>query len=167
MEGTPPVNAKLLDGNATAADIRRGPAELVAKLTATGGRPPGLGTVLVGDDPGSRAYVGGKHRDCAQGGISSIRRHLPPDASQAHPPRCLYRLPPPTPASAPPGRKRRTGTNGPGQGRRRTAPRQPRPAHPGRRGTAAVHPARHRGAAPPPLLTARRSARLCELPGHL
>src|ERR1044072_929084 len=82
MEGTPPVNAKLLDGNATAADIRRGPAELVAKLTATGGPPPGLGTVLVGDDPGSRAYVGGKHRDCAQVGISSIRRDLPADASQ-------------------------------------------------------------------------------------
>ncbi len=44
---------------------------------------PGLGTVLVGDDPGSRAYVNGKHRDCAQVGIASIRRDLPADATQA------------------------------------------------------------------------------------
>ncbi|MGX1480703.1 UNVERIFIED_CONTAM: methylenetetrahydrofolate dehydrogenase (NADP+)/methenyltetrahydrofolate cyclohydrolase [Streptomyces canus] len=76
------MNAQLLDGKATAADIRRELEERVAKLTATGGRPPGLGTVLVGDDPGSRAYVGGKHRDCAQVGIASIRRDLPADASQ-------------------------------------------------------------------------------------
>jgi methylenetetrahydrofolate dehydrogenase (NADP+)/methenyltetrahydrofolate cyclohydrolase len=44
---------------------------------------PGLGTILVGDDPGSRAYVSGKHRDCAQVGITSIRRDLPATASQA------------------------------------------------------------------------------------
>ena len=44
---------------------------------------PGLGTVLVGDDPGSRAYVDGKHRDCAQVGIASIRSELPDDATQA------------------------------------------------------------------------------------
>ena len=43
---------------------------------------PGLGTVLVGDDPGSRAYVNGKHRDCAEVGIASIRRDLPADATQ-------------------------------------------------------------------------------------
>src|SRR6202007_2475080 len=43
---------------------------------------PGLGTVLVGDDPGSRAYVNGKHRDSLQGGIASIRRELPADATQ-------------------------------------------------------------------------------------
>jgi methylenetetrahydrofolate dehydrogenase (NADP+)/methenyltetrahydrofolate cyclohydrolase len=47
------------------------------------GTRPGLGTVLVGDDPGSRAYVNGKHRDCAQVGIASIRRDLPADATQA------------------------------------------------------------------------------------
>ncbi|MDX3529221.1 bifunctional methylenetetrahydrofolate dehydrogenase/methenyltetrahydrofolate cyclohydrolase [Streptomyces sp. ID05-39B] len=76
------MNAQLLDGKATAADIRRELAERVAKLTATNGRPPGLGTVLVGDDPGSRAYVAGKHRDCAQVGVASIRRDLPADASQ-------------------------------------------------------------------------------------
>ncbi len=44
---------------------------------------PGLGTVLVGDDPGSRAYVGGKHRDCAEVGIASLRHDLPADATQA------------------------------------------------------------------------------------
>jgi methylenetetrahydrofolate dehydrogenase (NADP+)/methenyltetrahydrofolate cyclohydrolase len=53
----------------------------VAKLAAAG-VTPGLGTVLVGDDPGSRAYVAGKHRDCAQVGIRSIRKDLPADATQ-------------------------------------------------------------------------------------
>jgi methylenetetrahydrofolate dehydrogenase (NADP+) / methenyltetrahydrofolate cyclohydrolase len=57
-----------------------------ASSAAAGGQAstgPGLGTVLVGDDPGSRAYVNGKHRDCAQVGIASIRRDLPADATQA------------------------------------------------------------------------------------
>ncbi|WP_308434441.1 tetrahydrofolate dehydrogenase/cyclohydrolase catalytic domain-containing protein, partial [Streptomyces anandii] len=76
------MTAQLLDGRATAAVIRRELADRVARLTAVAGRPPGLGTVLVGDDPGSRAYVAGKHRDCAQIGIASIRRHLPADATQ-------------------------------------------------------------------------------------
>ncbi|MEU9481043.1 bifunctional methylenetetrahydrofolate dehydrogenase/methenyltetrahydrofolate cyclohydrolase [Streptomyces sp. NPDC048191] len=76
------MTARLLDGKATAAAIRLELAERVAKLTAVAGRPPGLGTVLVGDDPGSRAYVAGKHRDCAQAGIASLRRELPADATQ-------------------------------------------------------------------------------------
>ena len=76
------MTAQLLDGKATAAAIRRELAERVAELTATRQSPPGLGTVLVGDDPGSHAYVGGKHRDCAQVGIASIRRELPADATQ-------------------------------------------------------------------------------------
>ena len=50
---------------------------------AARGVVPGLGTILVGDDPGSRSYVAGKHRDCAQVGIASIRRDLPATASQA------------------------------------------------------------------------------------
>jgi methylenetetrahydrofolate dehydrogenase (NADP+)/methenyltetrahydrofolate cyclohydrolase len=54
----------------------------VAALTAAG-RTPGLGTVLVGDDPGSQAYVRGKHADCAKVGITSLRRDLPADISQA------------------------------------------------------------------------------------
>jgi len=73
--------ATILDGKATAAAIREELAVRVAKLTAAG-HTPGLGTVLVGDDPGSHSYVAGKHRDCAQVGIVSIRRDLPADASQ-------------------------------------------------------------------------------------
>jgi len=75
------MTATILDGKATAAAIREDLTVRVAKL-AEGGRTPGLGTVLVGDDPGSRSYVNGKHRDCAQVGILSIRRELPADASQ-------------------------------------------------------------------------------------
>ena len=75
------MTASILDGKATAAQIRADLTERVAKLAAQG-LTPGLGTVLVGDDPGSRAYVAGKHRDCAQVGIASIRRDLPADATQ-------------------------------------------------------------------------------------
>jgi methylenetetrahydrofolate dehydrogenase (NADP+) / methenyltetrahydrofolate cyclohydrolase len=75
------VTATILDGKATAAAIREDLAKRVAVL-AQAGRAPGLGTILVGDDPGSRSYVNGKHRDCAQVGIESIRRDLPAEASQ-------------------------------------------------------------------------------------
>jgi len=75
------MTAIILDGKATAAAIRAELTERVAKL-AQAGITPGLGTVLVGDDPGSRSYVNGKHRDCAQVGILSIRRDLPASASQ-------------------------------------------------------------------------------------
>ena len=75
------MTAQILDGKATAASIKAGLATRVAALAARG-VVPGLGTVLVGDDPGSRAYVNGKHRDCAEVGIASIRRELPADASQ-------------------------------------------------------------------------------------
>jgi methylenetetrahydrofolate dehydrogenase (NADP+)/methenyltetrahydrofolate cyclohydrolase len=76
------MTATILDGKTVAAAIRADLTQRVAKLTAAG-LTPGLGTVLVGDDPGSRAYVAGKHRDCAQVGIRSIRRDLPADATQA------------------------------------------------------------------------------------
>ena len=76
------VTAQTLDGKATAEQIRARLTERVAALAARG-IVPGLGTILVGDDPGSRAYVNGKHRDCAQVGIASIRRELPEDAPQA------------------------------------------------------------------------------------
>ena len=76
------MSASILDGKATAAQIRADLEERVAALAARG-VVPGLGTILVGDDPGSRAYVAGKHRDCAQVGIASIRRDLPADATQA------------------------------------------------------------------------------------
>jgi methylenetetrahydrofolate dehydrogenase (NADP+)/methenyltetrahydrofolate cyclohydrolase len=75
------MTASILDGKATAAQVRADLKERVAKLAARG-VTPGLGTILVGDDPGSHAYVAGKHRDCAQVGIASIRRDLPADATQ-------------------------------------------------------------------------------------
>jgi methylenetetrahydrofolate dehydrogenase (NADP+)/methenyltetrahydrofolate cyclohydrolase len=76
------VPATILDGKATAAEIRGELTERVAALTAAGHRP-GLGTLLVGDDPGSRWYVNAKHSDCAQVGIGSIQRELPNSATQA------------------------------------------------------------------------------------
>jgi methylenetetrahydrofolate dehydrogenase (NADP+) / methenyltetrahydrofolate cyclohydrolase len=76
------VTAKLLDGRATAAAIKTELAQRVATLKEQG-VAPGLGTVLVGADPGSQAYVGGKHKDCAEVGIASIRRDLPETASRA------------------------------------------------------------------------------------
>jgi methylenetetrahydrofolate dehydrogenase (NADP+)/methenyltetrahydrofolate cyclohydrolase len=74
------VTAILLDGKAAAATIKDELRQRV-KALAERGVLPGLGTVLVGDDPGSRAYVNGKHRDCAEVGIASIRRELPADAT--------------------------------------------------------------------------------------
>ena len=76
------VTARILDGRATAARIKGELSERVAALAARG-ITPGLGTVLVGDDPGSRAYVRGKHKDSAEVGITSIEVELPADASQA------------------------------------------------------------------------------------
>ncbi|HSS90452.1 MAG TPA: bifunctional methylenetetrahydrofolate dehydrogenase/methenyltetrahydrofolate cyclohydrolase [Streptosporangiaceae bacterium] len=75
------MTAVILDGKATAAAIKEDLAKRVAVLTRAG-IVPGLGTVLVGDDPGSHAYVAGKHRDSVQVGITSIRRDLPADATQ-------------------------------------------------------------------------------------
>ena len=74
--------AQVLDGKAVAAAVKAELAERVAVLRERG-VVPGLGTVLVGDDPGSHAYVAGKHRDCAEVGIDSIREDLPADATQA------------------------------------------------------------------------------------
>ncbi|MUL48296.1 bifunctional methylenetetrahydrofolate dehydrogenase/methenyltetrahydrofolate cyclohydrolase [Mycobacterium sp. CBMA293] len=76
------MGAITLDGKATRDEIFKDLTDRVAALTAAG-RTPGLGTVLVGDDPGSQAYVRGKHADCAKVGINSIRRDLPADISQA------------------------------------------------------------------------------------
>jgi len=76
------VPAQTLDGKLTRDEIFVDLASRVAALTAAG-RTPGLGTVLVGDDPGSHAYVRGKHADCARVGITSIRRDLPADVNAA------------------------------------------------------------------------------------
>ena len=76
------MTAVILDGKATAASIKAELRDRVAALRERG-VVPGLGTVLVGDDPGSHAYVGGKHKDCAEVGIESIRVDLPDSTSQA------------------------------------------------------------------------------------
>ena len=73
------AQAKVLDGVAAAKVIRHEVSQAVAKLK----NKPGLATVLVGEDPGSRSYVNGKHRDCSQVGINSIRIELPQNISQA------------------------------------------------------------------------------------
>jgi methylenetetrahydrofolate dehydrogenase (NADP+)/methenyltetrahydrofolate cyclohydrolase len=74
------MTAQTLDGKALAAQLKAELKERVAAL-AERGTVPGLGTVLVGDDPGSRSYVAGKHRDCAQVGIASIEVQLPASTS--------------------------------------------------------------------------------------
>jgi methylenetetrahydrofolate dehydrogenase (NADP+)/methenyltetrahydrofolate cyclohydrolase len=76
------MTATILDGKALAASIK---GQLAARVTAlkANGIAPGLGTVLVGDDPGSVSYVAGKHRDCQEVGINSIRVDLKADASHA------------------------------------------------------------------------------------
>ena len=73
------MSAVILDGKKVASDIKNELAARVAKLS----KRPGLGTVLVGDDPGSHAYVGGKHKDCAEVGIQSLRVDLPASATFA------------------------------------------------------------------------------------
>ncbi|MEY9838269.1 bifunctional methylenetetrahydrofolate dehydrogenase/methenyltetrahydrofolate cyclohydrolase [Streptacidiphilus sp. EB103A] len=72
---------ELLDGKAAAAAVRADLKQRVAALRERG-IVPGLGTILVGDDPGSHSYVAGKHRDCAEVGVASIARELPEDATQ-------------------------------------------------------------------------------------
>ena len=75
------MTAQILDGRAAAAALRAELKERVARLRDRD-VTPGLGTVLVGDDPGSRAYVAGKHRDCAEVGVASLARELPGTATQ-------------------------------------------------------------------------------------
>ncbi len=71
------MTAQILDGKATAAEIK---SDLTARVAALKekGVTPGLGTILVGDDPGSQKYVAGKHRDCAQVGIAPSSANCPP-----------------------------------------------------------------------------------------
>ena len=75
------MSAQIIDGKAVASAIK---AELTTRVAALKlqGITPGLGTILVGDDPGSHSYVGGKHRDCQEVGINSIRVDLPQTATQ-------------------------------------------------------------------------------------
>ena len=119
-------------GRQIKADLTRaGPGAGRARVT------PGLGTVLVGDDPGSRSYVAGKHRDCQQVGIASIQVELPAATCaggaagqdrRAERRPGLHRLPGADPAARQPRRRLGAGPGRPGQGRRRPAPDEPRPA---------------------------------------
>src|SRR5690349_13164345 len=72
--------AQLIDGKAIAARVRAEVAADVERFTAEHGRPPGLATVLVGDDPASAVYVGGKQRASAEVGMVPVDRRLPADA---------------------------------------------------------------------------------------
>ena len=76
------MSAVILDGKALAASIKK---DLAARTSAlkTSGKVPGLGTILVGDDPGSHSYVSGKHRDCKEVGITSLRVDLPASATES------------------------------------------------------------------------------------
>ena len=76
------MSAVILDGKALAASIKKDLAARTSALKASG-KVPGLGTILVGDDPGSHSYVSGKHRDCKEVGITSLRVDLPASASQS------------------------------------------------------------------------------------
>jgi len=85
------MSAVILDGKATAQTIKNNLAQRVSALKAKGINP-GLGTILVGDDAGSHAYVNGKHKDCAEVGISSIRIDLPKTATQSDVMRAITQL---------------------------------------------------------------------------
>ena len=76
------MTAQILDGKAFAKKIKEDLAKQVSELKSQG-VTPGLGTILVGEDPGSKQYVGGKHKDCAEVGVNSIRIDLPETATQA------------------------------------------------------------------------------------
>lgn len=84
MDGKPgpDTSPSILDGRAVAATVREGVAADAARFTEQFGRPPGLGTLLVGDDPASATYIRMKHEACAKAGIASIHRTLPADATQ-------------------------------------------------------------------------------------
>jgi methylenetetrahydrofolate dehydrogenase (NADP+) / methenyltetrahydrofolate cyclohydrolase len=77
------MSAQVIDGRAAAQRLRERVTAEVAEFAATHGRPPGLATVLIGDDPASAVYVAGKRRACAEVGIESIHHELPGTVSQA------------------------------------------------------------------------------------
>jgi methylenetetrahydrofolate dehydrogenase (NADP+)/methenyltetrahydrofolate cyclohydrolase len=81
MRSIQAVSASIIDGKAVAAEVRAQVAEQVAAFRERTGRVPGLATVLVGDDPASAVYVGGKQRACAEVGMTPFDRRLPADAS--------------------------------------------------------------------------------------
>jgi methylenetetrahydrofolate dehydrogenase (NADP+)/methenyltetrahydrofolate cyclohydrolase len=76
------MSARIIDGKAVAARVRAEVADEVAAFTEAHGSPPGLATVLVGDDPASSVYVGAKQKACAEVGIQGFDHRLPADASR-------------------------------------------------------------------------------------
>jgi methylenetetrahydrofolate dehydrogenase (NADP+)/methenyltetrahydrofolate cyclohydrolase len=86
------MSATIIDGKAVAARVRAEVAEQTRAFTERQGRPPGLATVLVGEDPASAVYVGGKQRACAEVGITPFDRRLPRDASHEEVARVLRSL---------------------------------------------------------------------------
>jgi methylenetetrahydrofolate dehydrogenase (NADP+) / methenyltetrahydrofolate cyclohydrolase len=77
------VSARVIDGKAVARDLRERIAARVAELISSGGRPPALATVLVGDDPASHVYVANKRKACSEAGIRSVHHEVAADVGQA------------------------------------------------------------------------------------
>ena len=144
--------ATIIDGRAVAARVReRGRTPTSRSSPSAPARPPGLATILVGDDPGSAIYVANKRKACAEAGIADLHRHLPADATQdevaaviaesnANPAVSGILLQLPVPAGL--DGAALTAMIDPGQGRRRADADQRRPARAGDAGPAAVHAAR-------------------------
>ena len=76
------MSAEIIDGKAIAADVREQVARDVEAFVAEHGRPPGLSTIIVGDDPASEIYVGLKRKACAKAGIADFHRHMPATSTQ-------------------------------------------------------------------------------------
>jgi methylenetetrahydrofolate dehydrogenase (NADP+) / methenyltetrahydrofolate cyclohydrolase len=76
------MTATIIDGRAVATRVRAEVADAVQTITRDGGRPPGLATVLVGEDPASAIYVANKRKACAEAGIDDLHRHLPAESTQ-------------------------------------------------------------------------------------
>ena len=151
---TTTMTAQLLDGKAFLETTKARLATQVSELAARG-VTPGLGTILVGDDPNSHAYVRGKRAACEEIGMTSHHRELAADVSRDAPARGDHRVQREprrrrvhraAPAARSARRGGRAARGRPGQGCRRTAPGQPRSARDGRPGAPTVHPARHPGA---------------------
>jgi methylenetetrahydrofolate dehydrogenase (NADP+)/methenyltetrahydrofolate cyclohydrolase len=76
------MTATIIDGRAVATRVRAEVADAVQTITGEGGRPPGLATILVGEDPASAIYVANKRKACAEAGIADLHRHLPAESTQ-------------------------------------------------------------------------------------
>ena len=160
------MSARIIDGRAVAARVRADVARGVADYAARTGRPPGLATVLVGDDPASALYVGGKQRATQEVGMAGFDHRLPADArhedvaalverAQRRPGRQRHHRA--APAARPPRRRRAHGPRRPRQGRRRPHDALGRPARPRPPRAAALHAAGLHAAARGPATSSSRA----------